>query len=68
MLVVSAFVCVCVCSSRCFLAQDEVGDAGDEGETDGDPGQDEGGSVPAVPLVFMEDFRVDGRRDHYTQP
>ncbi len=36
-----------MCSSRRLLAQDEVGDAGDEGEADGDPGQDEGGSVPA---------------------
>lgn len=55
-------------SSRCFLAQDEVGDAGDEGETDGDPGQDEGGSVAPETLVLMEDVRVDGRRDHNTQP
>lgn len=60
------FECVC-CSSRSFLAQDEVGDAGEEGEADGDPGQDEGGSVPAVPFVLMEDVRVDGGRNHDAQ-
>uniref|UniRef100_A0A9J8BHK0 PHD-type domain-containing protein n=2 Tax=Cyprinus carpio carpio TaxID=630221 RepID=A0A9J8BHK0_CYPCA len=55
-------------SLRCPKHKDEVGDAGDEGETDGDPGQDEGGSVPALFLVFMEDVRVDGGRDHDAQP
>ncbi len=56
-----------MCSSRRLLAQDEVGDAGDEGEADGDPGQDEGGSVPAR-VLSMEDVCVDGGRDHDAQP
>ncbi len=59
-------MCVCVCSSRYLLAQGEVDDAGDEGEADGDPGQDEGGSVPAS-ILFMEDVCVDGGRDYDAQ-
>lgn len=57
---------ISVCSSRRLLAQDDVGDAGDEGEAEGDPGQDEGGSVPAR-VLFMEDVCVDGGRDHDAQ-
>lgn len=55
-------------SSSCgFLAEDKVDDTGDEGEAEGDPGQDEAVSVPAIGLVLVEDVRVDGGSDHDAQ-
>lgn len=54
--------------SCCFLAKDEVGHTGDEGETNRDPGENKGRSIPTIFLIFMEDISVDGGCDHDTQP
>ena len=46
-------------SSGGLLAQDEVDDTRDKGKGKGNPGKDEGCSMLARFLIFMENIRVD---------
>lgn len=59
-------MCGHVGSSGGFLAQDEVDDAGDESEGEGDPGEDEGRAV-LTRLFFVENVGVNGGSNHNTQ-
>lgn len=54
-------------SRGCLLAQHEVNDGGDECESEGDPRQDEGVTIPTIAPINVEAVCVDGGCDHDAQ-